>query len=304
MSITFCPSNSDWLFDEQRIIPGSMSEVFIRQVTKQLPGARVNRQPMPTGVNCMMWGTSHYRERPSRHYDTRVQVGHGIADKGNFKRLAKWYDHVIVPNNLHAQRVGTKAFVGGIPMLDPFFDGTMTVTAGKLSKSGRIRVLYAPTHGGGGIGGTGSDLPDSNRSTWWHRERVLDALDFEDIEVVMAPHPRYGKRKATHEEYAKADVIVCDLGSPLHIAVALGIPAVVPPVDAPLRGSVEEYLLPRVRRSGWDNVAEVVREAAQNGQTWEEMQASPHILAPEHRGTSAKRWADFLTDLDSAKSSP
>src|SRR5690606_25390294 len=98
-------------------------------------------------------------------------------------------------------------------------------------KDGRIRVVWAPTHGGGGEplrpAQAPSDAPTSPCSTWGRRDEVLGALPESEFDVIEAPHPRHRQDgKSTLAEYVDADVVIADGGSTIYEAWALDLPVV------------------------------------------------------------------------------
>src|SRR5690606_8972077 len=102
-----------------------------------------------------------------------------------------------------------------------------------MPRDDRIRVLYAPTHGGGGEMSHWDDTEPTTRAatrtSWWHKDTILNHLDPDVFDVVACPHPRYRPdHKATLREYIGADAVIADGGSTMWEAMILGIPLVAP----------------------------------------------------------------------------
>src|SRR5690606_41642183 len=123
------------------------------------------------------------------------------------------------------------------PKLDPLFRGEVD-GAGFWSGDGRIKVLYAPTHGGGSERWRNGnpDAPGARATSWWHRDQVAGPLDEERFEVVLAPHPRHSPgHQATFAPYVDADVVIADGGATIYEAGWLGEPGVLPAWLTPRR---------------------------------------------------------------------
>src|SRR5690606_24114097 len=117
----------------------------------------------------------------------------------------------------------------GWPKLDPIVNGDIP----RQPRGDKIRVLWAPTHGGGAEPRHGDDGPirrgTSRRTSWHHRDMIEQLLPPSEFELIVAPHPRHRKGKAaTLAEYTRADVAVADGGSTSYVAWALDLPVVLP----------------------------------------------------------------------------
>lgn len=281
--VVFCLDSDSWRAGAP--LPGSQGVRQVERVARAV-GAPMVRQPVEGAVCCYTTGLRNY-DRPGRARVT-VQVCHGIADKGNW-RLGWDCDYVVTPNQAIADTVKRgRALVLGVPFLDPAFDGTLPLPP----RSERVRVLYAPTL---------SDLANGTQTRYSTRLRapeVLAGLADERIEARFCDHPRYnGGRVTPVEDFLWADVVVADTGSSLSIAVALGKPVVVPPVERVVPGTLEEALLGVVRRADFPELGEAVLDAAELGPLSAERAHSRVVLPEQLRGRSTQAWVDFLESL-------
>lgn len=322
--IVFLTNHSSWDYDEKALLPGSMMDLIVSPIARYLaPDSwSVQRYPVYDAVNVYGATRNTYGESPGR--EIAVHLGHGIADKGDRAMILmrSSIDYVILPSHLMRDTLirqtkghgislsGTRVPVLGMPKLDPLFNGEVA----PLPRDERPRVLYAPTQGGGDDLKHMHDTHESQaapwpakRTSWWRRDEVLSALDSDEFDVVVCPHPRYTPgHVATLAEYVNADVVIADGGSTLWEALALGIPLVVTTwISAQghnirRRVSMEALLYAyRVGRHAQSrgDLAREVRNAVRDGVTPLEREWSEMTLRSTLRGTSGKAHADWLTKI-------
>lgn len=300
-------------------VPGGMADALVCPITEHLPDGTysIGPTPMEGAVNVYYThrqtypGTSALAERGR----AGVFASHGIADKGwrNATRMSGHFSHAITSGPAWSERLlaggvtGVTVIEAGYPKLDPIFAGT--VPSAWPDRDGRVRVLWAPTHGGGGersaVAGGGDSV-----STWWRRDQVLDLLPPSEFDVMEAPHPRHRPdRRSTLGEYVGADVVIADGGSTMYEAWALGLPVVFPAWLTGARniarshqhGSTFEGDIYR-RRVGRHavaagQIARLCAEAAERGITEAEVDFIEPILPERYRGHSGRLHAEALLDI-------
>jgi len=317
LPILFASNATGWNQSNSTLIPGGMIDRYIRPICDSLPPNSwvVDRQPHRKALNVYLATRGRYNTGHREIGVTGVMISHGIADK-EYRNAVKSrsFAHVVAPGPLFADRLAetgvprTKIHVLGYPKLDPVFNGQIPMP----SRDSRIRVVWAPTHGGGGerlMGRQGPNTcPGAGATTWWRSDEFLPLLDPDRFDVVHAPHPRHRPdRKATLDEYVGADVVIADGGSTIYEAWALGLPVVFPhwiTKDRILTRGSGETLEARIyrRRLGWhaDSPAELVdmlAAAPHEGQGEGVAEFIDGILPPEFRGCSGKLHAEFLLSL-------
>ncbi|MCD0450769.1 hypothetical protein LO762_16450 [Actinocorallia sp. API 0066] len=318
--IVFASNATGWDEQAQALIPGGMVDAYISPILAHLdPSAyRVERQPRPGAVNAYLSMRGRYRVRREIG-KVGVMIDHGIADK-DYRRGLKMstFHYVTVPGPTVADRVVSggvprrKVVQVGYPKLDPLFNGD--VPRVPRPAGGRIRVLWAPTHGGGSEAWQDGNraAPGAGATSWWAREEVLSALDPDLFELTEAPHPRHRPdKRATLAEYASADVVIADGGSTIYEAWALGLPVVFPSWvtrDRNLERAGGATLEARIYREriGYhadspQHLADLVAQAAEEGQGERAVQFVAGVLPPEVRGRGGELHAEFLAGLDAAK---
>ncbi|MDZ7732203.1 MAG: hypothetical protein U5R31_03045 [Acidimicrobiia bacterium] len=237
MQIVFAHNPTGW-GDDGAPIPGGMSDAHIEPVRRQLvPGSYVEVDSPMSGevVNVYYTHRRNYGANRERGWRS-VFAGHGLADKAwrNAGRVRD-YDFVVTSGPAWTQRLVTGGYPGahllevGYPKLDPIFNGE--IDSPWPERDGRIRVLWAPTHGGGGERYRRSSTPPATagarRTMHWRRDEVIDALPESECVVMAAPHPRHrSDGRSTLAEYVGADVVIADGGSTIYEAWALGLPVV------------------------------------------------------------------------------
>src|SRR5690606_12019832 len=180
-------------------------------------------------LNLYSNGRKTYAVSPEPAHEVSVLLSHGMADKGIRRSCEAQFDYIVLPGPLYGDADERHPHLG-YPKLDPIFRGEVE----PLPRDSRVRVLYAPTHGGGSEMDHWNDtappgIRAAGRTTWWKKDAVLKALDPQVFDVVFCPHPRYREDKSvTFREFVNADVVIADGGSTLWEALALGIPVVVP----------------------------------------------------------------------------
>lgn len=234
--IVFCSNSTGWDDQAGALVPGGMIDAYIAPILAHMPDGSyvIERQPRRDAVNVYLATRGRYLQGRREIGRIGVMISHGIADKSYRQGLkANTYHWLTSPGPAYTQRFTTGGFPGsrirelGYPKLDPLFQGLIEAPV----RDGRIRVVWAPTHGGGGeryVNGN-RQAPGAGATSWWHRDKVLSLLDPQQFDVVEAPHPRHRPdRRATLTEYAGADVVIADGGSTIYEAWALGLPVVFP----------------------------------------------------------------------------
>lgn len=307
--IRFCYNETSWA--DGRPIYGGMADRMVSPILDHLDDYEIDRYPERGATNAYLSTPGVYGKS---FVPGGVLISHGIADK-NIRRgyRLEQFSHVVVPGPAFADRllstgVPARQIVElGYPKLDPLFRSQVN----PRQHDGRVRVVYAPTHGGGGELAHMNDTEPTGRkssrcTTWWERDKVLGLLDRERFDVVLAPHPRHRPdRQATFAEYIGADVVIADGGSTIYEGWALGIPVVLPAWLAAAgnqsRGGFEGYIY--YNRIGYHaqrpaQLAPLVLQAATEGMRQPETAFIDGILPPAYRGKSGQLHAEFLTDLD------
>lgn len=316
--IRFCSNATGWDELQQRMYPGGMTDTMIAPIVRELEAARVpwevDRWPRPGAVNVYL-ATSSVYEPHLIGGPCAPMICHGIADK-NYRTVGRGgmhpFSHIGVPGPAHAQRAQGLAnvVVLGYPKLVPLFDGTISRVP-RPAGDERIRVLWAPTHGGGGEAEHMDDrsrpaIAAAHRTMWWDREQVLELLPPDRFHVVAAPHPRHrADRRATLAEYAAADVVVADAGSTIYESWAYGLPVVFCDWLTAERTAARPHTLEgRIYRQqlGFhahrpEQLPEVVAKAAAEGMGAAEHEFIEHVLPTSLRAASGALHAEFLAGL-------
>lgn len=246
-----------------------------------------------------------------------VLMSHGLADKNYLmltdvdgRRLINAYEHVLVPGSWFRERLlrmrwhpmpnrrvrlnRSQIHLVGWPRLDPLWQNEQSAPS-----SGRVRLLWAPSHNLSGRKDTFSSFPAF--------EQYLPRLERE-FEVRVSLHPSNRTDKTpTGGDLQWADVVVTDFGTMLYEAWALGKCVVMPDWLFPeemLRGrrsqrrSAEGYVYSRGIGNHARDFEELRRMAAANKRPGEDVERfMSRILAPEYRATSARRVAALLMSL-------
>lgn len=245
--ICFSHNPTGWDLEAGAPVPGGMSATHIDPVTAWLPGDTwcATGKPLANPDVVNVWYTFRRvyfpHERPMRRRreaaaKAHVFAGHGIADKNwrNPDKVARFGFVASTGPTWTARYVDggidrARILEVGYPKLDPIL--TDTVPSPWPPRDGRIRVLWAPTHGGGGETHIHRD-PRPGRtsaSTHWRHADVLAPLHPDRFDVRAALHPRHRPdRRATLAEYVGADVVIADGGSTIYEAWAVGLPVVFP----------------------------------------------------------------------------
>lgn len=267
-------------FRRGRPIAGSQ---HVRQVEPiaRLMGAPILCQPEPGALNVITDGRPCWRWPAGAR---SAHIGHGVSDKGNY--LASNADATLVPNAYIAARSGPPSRVIGAAHLDPLFDGTLA----PAPSGSRPRVLYAPTI---------SQLTNGHPMASSRGSLTQIATALGRFDLILSDHPHHSGAGVTPlQAYLDADVIVCDYGSTLHIAVALDKPAIIAPGSGiPEPGSLEEVLGAAVEHATLADLADRVALAAESGPMPSQSAWRDRVLAPEHRGRGAQVAADVIAGL-------
>lgn len=314
--IHFAYNRSSWNEVTNEALPDSMAARIAEPIQQELSARGVEftigREPREGQLNLYSSARSAYRTKGKPIGERSVLLSHGIADKGIRHGLAGQYGYVVAPSprlaetmtarGVHPRHVVTL----GYPKLDPLYQGLIA----PLPRDERIRVLYAPTQGGGGDMDHMHDtaapaMEAAKRSSWWRRDEIFKRLDPDIFDVVFCPHPRYAPgHRATLEEYVGADVVIADGGSTLWEALALDIPLVVPRwiTGEGHRGHKTMEGLLYAENVGRhvdvaDDLAKTVREAAEVGPGELETHYGELALPCELRGRSGRLHAKWLVDI-------
>ena len=255
----------------------------VRQVEPiaRLMGAPILCQPDRRALNVVTDGLACWDwPRGARS----AYIGHGVADKGNWLTLNT--SAALAPNAYIAARSGSPARVVGAAHLDPLFDGTLT----PAPSGPRPRVLYAPTL---------SQLTNGHPMASSRGSLTQIATALGRFDLTLSDHPHHtGAGVTPLQAYLDADVIVCDYGSTLHIAVALDKPAIIAPGSGtPKPGSLEEAIGADVEHATLGDLAARVELAAEGGPLPSQSAWRDRVLAPEHRGRGAQVAADEIARL-------
>jgi len=317
--INFLGNATSWDEESDRLIPGGQLSRYYGTVFDALKGLgveyTVTRQPVRATVGVYPNGRDCYHRGSQRLHRISVGVSHGIASKHYLSSKHRQYDLVLVPGPAHkVELVATgcprrKIYIAGYPKLDPLLRGEVN-GSGVWTDDGRIRVLYAPTHGGGSERHAAGNrhAPGARATSWWHRDQVTRLLSPDHFEVVLAPHPRHSKgKKATFEQYTGADVVVADGGSTIYESLVLGLPVVLPAwltrrrnEDRAGSATLESYVYRN--RIGYQadaagEFAGMVITAAASGLSPLHAAFAETILPTDLRGRGGQIWAQHLAEV-------
>jgi len=228
-------------------------------------------------------------------------IVHGIADK-NYRNVPGIhnFDYIGVSGNqlwidkLVSKGVDkSKIVVIGYPKLDPIFQNRNK----QINSTGKINVLYAPTH---------NTQPDNPMSVSSYPRLVPKILNFYSIfNMRTSTHPA---NETNHditfgEELEWADVVIADAGSTLYEAWALNIPVVFPDwlvkdnISRNFPGSFEEKIYKEkigYHANNINHMEELIYQAYKNGLDDKTKEFSECILPSSIKGKSGKIIADFL----------
>lgn len=314
--IRFAANATSWDTDLDRMIPGGMGDRMIAPILHYLdPDAyTVGRMPEKGAVNAYLTTPSVY-QGGFIGGENAVLTSHGIADKNirSNPRRVQHFRWVIVPGPKHTERLMSSGVQRrqivelGYPKLDWLF------TRPRIPRppGGKVRVLYAPTHGGGGetkhMHDTAPSGSVASRSTsWWHRDQVIAALR-DRVDLTVCPHPRHrDDRQATYNEYLAADVVIADGGSTMWEAWALGIPVVFPTWisgggNTARRTSLEAFVYRRRIGKHADfpeQLADLCEMAAGSGIGTQASKLIESVFPAALRGSSGRAHAEFLFELN------
>lgn len=316
-TIRFCLNNVSWDPDDEAPVPGGMADRLIRPILDHLESRHeLVRFPKPGGVNIYYSHRRHYKGTPGsiRSQEVGVFVSHGIADKAWRDTVGNSYEHVFVSGPgwsrkmLDHQCPIHRIVEVGYAKLDPLFTGPGGDPI-RGERSDRIRVVWAPTHGGGGernaFAANRPNRSNAWRSSWWDREEIIAMLPEDTFEIVEAPHPRHKlDRSATFDEYIGADAVIADGGSTIYEAMALDLPVVFPTwllKNSPSRNGTFEHDIfrKRIGRHVDDSskLAAAVEDAANRGITGAEQEFIEPILPRSYRGRSGRMHAEALDEI-------
>lgn len=315
--VNFAYNPTSWR--DGRPVPGGMADCLVQPILPHLQGAWVlTDQPQPGMVNCYYTFPHTYGQKGLHPDAASVFISHGIADKGwrNRSKVDR-FDYVFVSGPAWTRRLMIDGFPreriveAGYTKLDPIFAGT--VESAWPERDGRIRVLWAPTHGGGGEGaglaGTIEKQPGSRsrRTTHWDVDQLAGLLPDDTFHVMVARHPRHRPdRRSTLAEYVGADVVIADGGSTIYEAWALGLPVVFPSwatrtgnlAKRPPTFETQIY----AQRVGYhtdapERLPDVVWHAATAGIDDPAVALAERIIPAAYRGFSGRMHAEALDDI-------
>ena len=312
LPVAFVYNTVSWNPDTGQPVPGGMAERICQPIIAHLETPHVlTPQPLHGHVNVYLSHRIQYREQITASSERSVFLSHGVADKGWRNKIGQHYDVIAVSGPAWSIRMASyhcpreKIAEVGYAKLDPLFDGVR-----EPAPDPRIRVMWAPTHGGGGLKFSFSKTPPNSdaakRSSWWEREPIMKRLHPDHFNVTEAPHPRHKPdHTATFDEYRRADVVIADGGSTIYEAWALGLPVVFPSwltaqVHHQIRGTFEhDIYTQRIGRHADSpaHLAELVREAAEQGITEAEEDFIEPIFPRSYRGDSGRRHAEMLDEV-------
>ena len=311
--IVFCMNPTSWV--NGAVVPGGMADCLVQPI---LPHLEHDYTFDRAGHN---FTTNVYYSHRKKYGQVRpagersVFVSHGIGDKGwrNPARMAGQWDFITVSGPAWSMKylVGrgidpSRIIEVGYTKLDPLFNGDIEAP----KRDGRIRVVWAPTHGGGGErtpGTPGHVAMKASAFSSHHRGgEILERLPESEFDVVVARHPRHRPDgRSTLSEYAGADVVIADGGSTIYEAWALDLPVVFPtwmtgPAFTGARSTMEGDVY--TDRIGWhvddpDDLAATVAAAADMGITDPERDFIEPIFPRKYRGVSGRLHAEVLDDI-------
>ena len=317
----FCLNDTS-TYDDGTLIPGGQLDRYMRPMWQALDELgveyTVGRQPRLGVVNVYPNHRDAYKPGSWYGEHASVQISHGLASKGyrNAERCSD-FTAIAAPGPALAEEIiasgisRDRVHICGYAKLDPIYRGE--VASPWPERDGRIRVLWAPTHGGGSERHQqgNPDAPGAGATTWWHRDALLKLLDPERFLVMEAPHPRHHpQRQATLAEYVGADVVLADGGSTMYEAWCVGLPVVFPDWLTAHRnltranGSLLEARVYR-ERIGWHadrpkRYADTVRAAAEAGISAGEAAFAEEVLPLELRGRGGRLHAELFMRLADA----
>lgn len=169
---------------------------------------------------------------------SHIMMSHGVADKNYLLKRNKAggleinkYDFVCVPGNWMKRKLldhpevelaESQIRLVGWPRLDRLLKAQQERASSLEEDHGSIKVLWAPTHGGG------QRVGEPPISTFPHFEPYLDRLkELFDLRISTHPHSRAGG-KPTFEQLLEADVVISDQGTLVYEAWSLGKPVIFP----------------------------------------------------------------------------
>jgi hypothetical protein len=319
--IAFVMNPTSWCAETDAPWPGGMADLLVQPIIEHLDPAEydVVRWPQPNSVNVYYTHRSVQGVNHDPPGSVSVFVSHGIADKDwrSASRLRNQWDWVFVSGPAWSAKLAGGRFPlervceVGYTKIDPVYPLQRSP-----APDGRIRVLWAPTHGGGGEAHINGPEPIGRhkRTSHWRGAELLALLDPDRFDVTVALHPRHRPdKRATLDEYRSCDVVIADGGSTIYEAWALGLPAVFPAwitrdanVQRPLRAWTFEadiYAHQIDYHAGRpDRFAATIERAVAAGITREAVEFVEQILPARYRGRSGELHAEALRAIAGRRS--
>lgn len=314
MIINFAYNGTSWRHGAP--VPGGMADCLVRPILPHLESEyMITNAPAEGYVNVLYTHWHVYRGKRRIRTSPSVFVSHGIADKGwrNASKMRGLYNYVFVSGPAWTEKLRRQHLLPktirevGYCKLDPIFNGEVQPIR---PRDDRIRVVYAPTHAGGG---ERTFDGRSDCSTDWRRNEVLSLLPESEFDVIVARHPRHRPdRKSTLAEYVGADVVIADGGSTIYESWALDLPVVFPDWLV-AEGNVTRWSVSLARPATFErrlyekkigrhaeqpeDFAKLVMKAAEEGITAREQDFIEGILPRKYRGISGRLHAEALDEI-------
>jgi CDP-glycerol glycerophosphotransferase (TagB/SpsB family) len=226
-------------------------------------------------------------------------ICHGAADKGyrNFYNL-KNFDYMAVTGSLWVERLHSmgidksKLILTGYPKLDPIFQNRNK----PVNNTGKINVLYAPTH----------NMNLNNLSAVSSFPRFMPDIEklYGDFNIKISNHPANTDDKdITFDDLLWADVVVSDSSSLLYESWSLDIPVVFPDyivknnILKTFRNTLEDKIYTEgigYHANNIEHVKELIYKAKENGLDNKTQEFIEGILPRSLRGKSGQIIADLL----------
>lgn len=250
-----------------------------------------------------------YRVAGNLHKVKTVFMSHGIADKHyrDFNSI-KDFDYVCTSGPAWTKKYirqgvrRSRILEIGYPKLDSIFNGDLQPSP---REDDRIRVLWAPTHGGG----------NSDCSSYPECDEIVKKFPSK-FKAWVSSHPRHKEDKGvTLQDLLDCDVVISDTGSLVYEAWIVGKPVVFPTYLVTKgvgrrygkdRHNFEHhiYIKPRYgyHSGSFEELVENIYRAAEKGMGEREREFIEGIFPEKYRGKSGQRVAEALMSIDESRS--